>query len=85
MNHRLPVPKELEHLIEKREQEEDRRQEDRRAREESDRRTLDLGPIGAIESAQSLDDVPTDDRRTRQNQRINTRRQRHRRSKDRES
>jgi hypothetical protein len=62
MSKRLPVPPELEHLIEKREQEKDRRVGDERSK--SDRRNADLGPLGAIESAADIDDVPTADRRS---------------------
>lgn len=60
MGDRLPVPPELQHLIEKREQEERRRGDHRSGK---DQRTVDLGPLGAIESAEKLDDVPVDDRR----------------------
>lgn len=55
MAKRLSVPPELEHLIEKREAEEERRK--------GDRREVDLGPLGAIESARDLEDLPTEDRR----------------------
>jgi len=67
MSERLPVPPELEHLIEKREAEEDRRQIERR--NGVDQRTSDVGPLGAIESAESLDDVPLDDRRSAEERR----------------
>ncbi|MBN2477591.1 MAG: hypothetical protein JXB62_23490 [Pirellulales bacterium] len=60
MDHLLPVPPELQHLIEKR-QGEDRREAQRRGDDE--RRELDLGPGGALESAEDLQQVPTDDRR----------------------
>lgn len=62
MNERLPIPPELEHLIEKREQEEDRRQEQRRSGQ--DQRRADLGPLGAIESTDEIAEVPTEDRRS---------------------
>jgi len=62
MNEHLPVPPELEHLIEKRKQEEDRRQKQQRS--DREQRQVDLGPLGAIESAKDLDDVPTEDRRS---------------------
>jgi len=61
MKERLPVPPELEHLIEKREHEEDRRQQEQRG--DQDQRQVELGPLGAIESAKDLDDVPTEERR----------------------
>jgi hypothetical protein len=62
MSKRLPVPPELEHLIEKREAEEDRRRLERRSGD--DQRKIDVGPLGALESAESLDDVPLEDRRS---------------------
>jgi hypothetical protein len=62
MARRLPVPPELEHLIEKRDRDKDRRARDKR--EKTDRRKEDLGPLGAIESAANLDDVPTSERRS---------------------
>ncbi len=68
MSKSLPLPQELAHLIEKREAERDRRAEE-------DRREADLGTLGAIESAESLDDVPTEERRDGQERRIISRRQ----------
>jgi len=62
MKERLPIPPELEHLIEKREQEEDRREAQRRSG--ADQRQVDLGPLGAIESADELAEVPSEDRRS---------------------
>jgi hypothetical protein len=62
MARRLPVPPELEHLIEKRDRDKDRRARDKSAKAE--RRQADLGPLGAIESATNLDDVPTTERRS---------------------
>lgn len=56
MGERLRVPPELEHLIEKRETDDERRQ--------GERRTADLGPLGAIETARDLDDVPSEERRS---------------------
>ena len=64
MGKRLPVPRDLEHLIEKREQEKDRRAGEQRS--ESDRRKDDLGPLGAIESVADIDEVPTTERRSGQ-------------------
>ena len=61
MSKRLPVPPGLEHLIEKREEDSDRRASAKRR--SSERRKADLGPVGAIESAKDIDDVPTEERR----------------------
>ncbi len=61
MAKRLSVPTELEHLIEKREQETDRRQVNRRSG--SDQRQVNLGPVGSITSAKDVEDVPTEERR----------------------
>jgi len=81
MGKRLPVPRELQHLIEKREQEEDRRQGDHRSGK--DQRTVDLGPLGAIESAKELDEVPSEDRRRKKVRREgNERRKKRRRKKN---
>jgi hypothetical protein len=66
MSDPLPVPPELEHLIEKRENK-DRRKTGRRSGE--DRREADLGPIGCIESADDLDQVPLQERRSGQERR----------------
>ena len=51
----IPIPDELRHLIEKRERMNDRR--------EGDRRDEDIGPLGAVLSAETMDDVPDKDRR----------------------
>ena len=51
----IPIPEELRHLIEKRERLDDRR--------EDDRREDDIGPLGAVLSAETMDDVPDKDRR----------------------
>jgi hypothetical protein len=72
MGERLPVPPELEHLIEKREREEDRRQ--------AERRQCDLGPLGAIESEADLNAVPTSERRSGQDRRQKDRRKKPRRN-----
>ncbi len=61
MSKRLPVPPELEHLIEKREQETDRRE--RKQRSTSEQRQVDLGPVGSIASAKNIEDIPTEERR----------------------
>ena len=82
MNNSLPIPDELQHLIEKREREQDRRQDDARRDDDRDRRTLDLGPIGAVESADSLDDIPAEDRRSTDDRRENLRREKLRRKDD---
>lgn len=70
MSKRLPVPPGLEHLIEKRESNKDRRADEKRR--SSERRNADLGPLGAIESADRLDDVPTEERRSGQQRRKKT-------------
>ena len=63
----LKVPKELEQLLEKRELE-DRRGKERRAT--GRRRSVDLGPLGSIESAKGLDEVATEERRSKSDRRI---------------
>jgi len=81
MSKRLPVPPELEHLIEKRETESERRSSEHRGGQ--DRRSDDLGPLGAIESAKSLDQVPTEERRAHKERRqTKNRRRRSRRKAD---
>jgi hypothetical protein len=57
----LPIPEDLQHLIEKRNRKADRRKKDRR--EEN------IGPLGAVLSAESMDDVPEKDRRRKKNRR----------------
>lgn len=76
MSQHIPVPPELEHLIEKREAETDRRGGERRKGEQ---RQEDLGPLGAIESAADVEDVPTTDRRTGKDRRRSDRRKKKRR------
>jgi len=83
MSKRLPVPPELEHLIEKREAEEARRQSQRRRGLEP--RQVDLGPLGAIESAKDLDDVPGEERRRGKERRQNDEQRKRRRRKSDES
>ena len=61
MAERLPVPPELEHLIEKRELETDRRGQ--KQRNAPEKRQVDLGPVGSIASAKDIEDVPTEERR----------------------
>jgi len=81
MAKRLPVPPELEHLIEKRERETERRAGEHRSG--GDQRTADLGPLGAIESTGSLDAVPTEDRRQgTERRRSSDRRKKRRRNND---
>jgi hypothetical protein len=58
MSKHLTVPPELEHLIEKREAAE-RRELERRLQE---RRQLDLGPLGQLETA-DVDEIELEDRR----------------------
>ena len=57
----LPVPPELQHLIEKRETD-DRREEERRSGQ--DRRIADVGPSGDAESPENVGDPLAADRRT---------------------
>ena len=78
MGKRLPVPPELQHLIEKREQEE-RRLVDHRSGK--DQRSVDLGPLGAIESAAEIDEVPSDERRRGRDRRQGNERRKQRRRK----
>jgi hypothetical protein len=80
MSKRLEIPPELQHLIEKRESETDRRNRDDRA--VGERREENLGPIGAIESAEKLEDVPTEERRTQIDRRKGGERRRNPRRKD---
>jgi hypothetical protein len=80
MSKRLPVPPELEHLLEKREHESDRR--GRAERSGAGRRKEDLGPPGASESAGKTEDVPTADRRSGKDRRQKVRRKKSRRKKD---
>jgi len=56
----LPVPPELDHLIEKR-RGRDRRCRQRRAARK--RRQIDLGPLGSLESGAGLDSVVLEERR----------------------
>jgi hypothetical protein len=57
----LPVPPELQHLIEKRENE-DRRKSQRRGGQ--DRREEDLGPLGRIESVDDLQRLAMEEERS---------------------
>ena len=59
MSNRLPIPSDLQHLIEKRAGA-DRRKKRRRS---GSRRQVDLGPLGALESVHGLDEVVLEDRR----------------------
>ena len=61
MPNHLPVPPELQHLIEKRETD-DRREEERRSGQ--DRREGDPGPIRCIESVEDLEQLPLAERRS---------------------
>lgn len=54
----IPIPEELQHLIEKRERTRDRRAQDRRQE--------DVGPSGGVLPAEANDDVPETDRRSSQ-------------------
>ena len=81
MNDELPLPQELQHLIEKR-RDRDRRRKKRRAGKP--RRQLDLGPLGSLESAEGLAEMVVEERRTRAERRSKTgnRRKRPRRRSD---
>lgn len=61
MPNRLPVPEELLHLIEKRDVDSDDGGE---RRDGAERRQVDFGPLGTIESATDLDEIPVEDRRS---------------------
>ena len=54
----IPIPDDLLHLIEKRKAAADRRRHE-------ERREEDIGPLGAVLSAQTMDDVPEKERRSR--------------------
>jgi len=73
MTNELPVPPELQHLIEKREGKQRRASE---RREGDDRRESDQGPIGAIESVEDLLQLPLEDRRCAAERRQNSERRR---------
>ncbi len=60
MSEMLPLPPELQHLIEKRAQTDRRRSGLRR---KTARRVADLGPLGSLESAPELDQVALEERR----------------------
>jgi hypothetical protein len=51
----IPIPDDLLHLIEKRKAAADRRR--------TQRREEDIGPLGAVLSAETMDDVPEKERR----------------------
>jgi hypothetical protein len=61
MNDELPLPQELQHLIEKRRNCGRRRLKRRSVKQ---RRQLDLGPLGSIESAEGLMQMTLEERRT---------------------
>ena len=62
----MDVPAELMHLIEKRKSE-CRRKDDRRGG--IDRRMVNLGPLGAVESVEDLENVPLEERRSEEHRR----------------
>ncbi len=66
MPNQLPSPTKLQHLIEKREGA-PRRKKSRRSKPE--RRSCDLGPLGALESVSDVEALPSEDRRSRQERR----------------
>jgi hypothetical protein len=76
MPNELPVPRGLEYLIEKR-QGRDRRCRQRRAAR--NRRQIDLGPLGSLESAAGLDSAALEERRTSAERRKAGERRQHRR------
>jgi hypothetical protein len=81
MSKRLPVPKELEILIEKRDVETDRRRGKRRGA--SSRRTVSQGPLGAAKTVADADDPPAEERRrAKDRRRGKERRQNSRRKED---
>jgi hypothetical protein len=79
MSNRLPVPEELLHLIEKRDSNE-KKSSDRRVVEE--RRSSDMGPLGAIESSPDLDELPIEDRRSKTGRRVTAERRTSQRTED---
>ena len=80
MPNRLPIPPELQHLIEKRERE-DPRTAERRSGE--DRRESDLGPIGRIQSVEDLEELTlAEDRSGTERRKGRARRKRKRRQAD---
>jgi hypothetical protein len=78
MPNELPIPLELQHLIEKRE---DRERRKKTQRSEPERRKADLGPLGALESIADIDELPLEDRRSRGDRRISYRRKTPRRKR----
>ena len=82
MTDELPLPQELQHLIEKRSGPARRRKKRRTAAE---RRQCDLGPLGALESASDVTQIPVEESRKRVERRTTaaaTRRKRPRRRSD---
>jgi hypothetical protein len=79
MSNRLPVPDELLHLIEKRDAD-PKESSDRRVVE--DRRSSDMGPLGAIESSPDLDELPAEDRRSKTARRGTSERRKSKRTED---
>jgi hypothetical protein len=79
MPNELPIPPELQHLIEK-------RQGDRRSRKPrrivTDRRRGDLGPLGSLETIGDVDALPLEERRAAGERRKTQRRKNHRRKTD---
>ncbi len=67
MPNRLPVPDELLHLIEKRDVDS---QSGGERRSGDERRQVDLGPIGTIQTASNLEEVPLEDRRMGRKRRV---------------
>lgn len=76
MSDLLPLPPELQHLVEKRQQP-DRRKKERRTG--ADRRTVDVGPLGALKPETPLETLPLEERRRAQRRKNKDRRKRKRR------
>ncbi len=79
MSDLLPLPPELQHLVEKRQQP-DRRKKERRTR--TDRRTVDVGPLGALKPGTPLEALPLEERRRAERRKRGDRRKRKRRRTD---
>jgi hypothetical protein len=81
MNDELPLPQELQHLIEKRSDLARRRTKRRTGAE---RRQCDLGPLGSLESAAGPAEMALEERRRRKQRRViaGNRRKRPRRRSD---
>jgi hypothetical protein len=79
MSDPLPIPPELEHLIEKRTTSAGRRKKSRRT---GNRREVNLGPLGTLETAESFEDAVLEERRKSEERRTTTRRGKTRRKRE---